>query len=122
LNEAASRRYTSVMAAYLWELDTALKTHGIEMPFPQRELRVRSLFGMEGPAALAALRGEVEPAGLPAAPPAPPLPARERETLARNDAQADTERQIREEAAERAARPASDGDDADADSGSGAAP
>jgi small-conductance mechanosensitive channel len=123
LNEAASRRYTSVMAAYLWELDTALKTHGIEMPFPQRDLRVRSLFGMEGPAALAALRGEVVAAETLVAPSAPPLPARERETLSRNDAQADAERQIREEAAERAARPASeDGDDADVESGSGAAP
>lgn len=109
LNEAASRRNTAVMAAYLWELDTALKAYGIEMPFPQRELRVRSLFGLEGATALAALRGEVVAAADTSAPPrSPPLPAGERETLSRNDAQADTERQIREEAAERAARPASD--------------
>ncbi|HTL15308.1 MAG TPA: mechanosensitive ion channel domain-containing protein, partial [Thermomonas sp.] len=37
LNESASRRNTAVTAAYLWELDTALKAHGIEVPFPQRE-------------------------------------------------------------------------------------
>ena len=121
LNEAASRRYTSVMAAYLWELDTALKTHGIELPFPQRELRVRSLFGVEGAAALAALRGEAVAAETSPALATPPLPVREREALARNDAQADTERQIREDEAERAARPAPD-HDADADSRSGAAP
>jgi hypothetical protein len=47
-----------VKAAYTWALDTALRRHGIEMPFPQRELRVRSLFGLEGEKALTSLRGE----------------------------------------------------------------
>lgn len=122
LNEAASRRYTSVMAAYLWELDTALRANGIETPYPQRELRVRSLFGVEGAAALAALRGEPVVVDAPA-PQAPELRATERAKLSRNDAQADTERQIREDAAERAARPVPEADDdADMDSGRGAAP
>ena len=58
LNESASRRNSAVKAAYLWELDTALKAHGIEIPFPQQDLRIRSLFGLEGAAALAALRAD----------------------------------------------------------------
>ena len=60
LNEAASRRNTAVMAAYLWELDTALKAHGIEIPFPQRDLNLRSLFGLQGAVALKAMRGEID--------------------------------------------------------------
>ena len=102
LNESASRRNTAVMAAYLWELDTALKAHGIEIPYPQRDLRIRSLFGLEGPAALAAMRGgAVDPAQAGTAG-GEALDASEREWLGRNDAQADTEREIRE-AEERAA-------------------
>jgi len=38
----------AVQAAYLWEIHSALATHGIEIPFPQRDLHVRSLFGLEG--------------------------------------------------------------------------
>jgi small-conductance mechanosensitive channel len=103
LNESASRRNTAVMAAYLWELDTALKAHGIEIPFPQRDLRIRSLFGLEGEAAFKALRGESVDPGPVAPAPGETLEAAERERLARNDAQADTEREIREEAARTAA-------------------
>ena len=55
------------------------------------------------------------------APHAPALREHEREKLSRNDAQADTERQIREEAAERAARPVPEADDAHMDSGRDAA-
>jgi small-conductance mechanosensitive channel len=42
-------------AAYLWEIHTALLDHGIEVPFPQRDLHVRSLLGLEGDAARAML-------------------------------------------------------------------
>ena len=102
LNEAASRRNTAVMAAYLWELDTALKAHGIEIPFPQRDLNLRSLFGLQGAVALKAMRGEIDIADVqPAA--AEELEAAERERLAGNDAQADAEREIREGEARMAA-------------------
>ena len=66
------------MAAYLWELDTSLKAHGIEIPFPQRDLNVRSLFGLDGAAALQALRGAAVVAGAPATQPAEKLGASER--------------------------------------------
>ncbi|QDH69006.1 mechanosensitive ion channel family protein [Marilutibacter alkalisoli] len=61
LNETAARRNAAVEAAYLWELDTALKEHGIEIPFPQRDLHIRSVFGRHGDDALAAL-GQTPPA------------------------------------------------------------
>ncbi len=31
-------------AAYTWEIETALKKYGIEIPFPQRDLHFRSGF------------------------------------------------------------------------------
>jgi small-conductance mechanosensitive channel len=33
-----------VQAAYYWALDDALGKYGIEVPFPQRDLHLRSLF------------------------------------------------------------------------------
>ena len=109
LNESASRRNSAVKAAYLWELDTALKAHGIEIPFPQQDLRIRSLFGLEGAAALAALRADAGLiGGTPPAKAATTLDSAEREQLARNDARIDTEREMREDAA----RAASDRDNA----------
>ena len=105
LTEEAARRNVAIKAAYLWELDTALKAHGIEIPFPSRDLHLRSLFGLKGAEAIAALHGQDA-----AAEPEPPhgsdeLPPHERAALARNDARLDTERQIREDA-ERAAQDA----------------
>ena len=58
LTAEATKRPAAVKAAYNWALESALRRHGIELPFPQRELRVRSLFGLEGEEALASLRGE----------------------------------------------------------------
>lgn len=49
---AAVKRPGSMMAAYCWALDDAMRRHGIEIPFPQRDLRLRSFFGEEGTAAL----------------------------------------------------------------------
>jgi small-conductance mechanosensitive channel len=114
LTEEAARRNAAIQAAYLWELDTALKAHGIEIPYPQRDLRVRSMFGLEGDAALAAWRGQ-QPEGeaLPGAKEPPALDPAERAALARNDAQVDAERQIAEDAArEAAAADAQAGEDA----------
>ena len=93
-------------AAYLWELDTALKAHGIEIPFPQQDLRIRSLFGLEGAAALAALRAD---AGLIGGTP----PAKAATTLIPPNANnggaqrraADTERGCGEDAARCGVRP-----------------
>ena len=95
LTEAAARRNVAVRAAYLWELDTALKKYCIEIPFPQRDLHVRSLFGLQGEAALAALQGRVASAAEASQPPeAARLSDEERARLARNDARADAEREI----------------------------
>ena len=105
VNESASRRNAAVKAAYLWELETAMKAYGIEIPFPQRDLHIRTLFGLEGTAALAMLRPGAAPAAdgtsLPKA--ATTLDSAEREQLARNDARIDTEREMREDAARAAA-------------------
>ena len=102
LTEEAARRNVAVKAAYMWELDTALKKYKIEIPFPQRDLNVRSLFGMTGSDAIAALRGErilpAEAGGM--AHPALELSEEERAALSRNDARADTERVIKEEDSE----------------------
>jgi hypothetical protein len=57
-------------AAYTWAIDDALRKAGVEIPFPQRDIRIRSFFGEEGEDALAALkleppRQEPEPAPAP---------------------------------------------------------
>ncbi len=57
--EAVSRPY-AVKAAYNWALHTALQRHGLEIPFPQRDLNLRGLFGLRDDEALAALN--LEPA------------------------------------------------------------
>ena len=99
LTEEAARRNAAITAAYLWELDTALKAHGIEIPFPQRDLNLRSAFGLSGAEAIAALRGEAPSTTAATTDAATVLAPGERAALARNDAQADTQRVIEEEAA-----------------------
>lgn len=87
LTVEAARRNAAINAAYLWELDTALKAYGIEMPFPQRDLNLRSLFGLGGDAALAALQGRhAKGAAGGTAHPEESLSTHERAVLARNDA------------------------------------
>lgn len=95
LTEAAARRNAAIQAAYLWELDTALKAHGIEIPFPQRDLHLRSAFGLTGAEAIAGLRGERPSAA--AAPEAREMDPDERSRLSRNDAQEEAEREIEDE-------------------------
>ncbi len=41
------RRPGAVKAAYLWEIHTALYKYHIEIPFPQRDLHLRSFLGMK---------------------------------------------------------------------------
>jgi len=42
VNRQGARRPTRTRAAYLWALETRLREHGIEIPFPQRDLHLRS--------------------------------------------------------------------------------
>lgn len=51
----AVKRPRAMEAAYTWAIDDALRKAGIEIPFPQRDIRLRSLFGQEGEDALASL-------------------------------------------------------------------
>jgi small-conductance mechanosensitive channel len=98
LNSDAVKRPSAVRAAYNWAIETALKGNGIEMPFPQRELHVRSLFGLQGEQALDALSAGAadsksthsKPAR-PVQPPAQTLSRGERAELARNDAADDVQ-------------------------------
>ena len=51
----AVKRPQAMQAAYTWAIDDALRGAGIEIPFPQLDVRLRSLFGHEGDAALESL-------------------------------------------------------------------
>lgn len=52
----AVKRPKAMIAAYTWAIDDALRKARIEIPYPQRELRVRALFGEEGGDALETLQ------------------------------------------------------------------
>lgn len=51
----AVKRPASMHAAYTWAIADALDAAGIEIPFPQTDLRIRSILGREGDDAFAAL-------------------------------------------------------------------
>lgn len=51
----AVKRPAAMQAAYIWAIEDALRHAGIEIPFPQRDIRVRSVLGREGDAGLAVL-------------------------------------------------------------------
>ena len=53
----AVKRPSKVNAEYLWHIETKLGEYGIEIPFPQRDLHLRSLFGERDQAALDLYRG-----------------------------------------------------------------
>lgn len=44
VSQAAVKRPGSVTAAYLWEIENSLRQYNIEIPFPQRDLHIRSSF------------------------------------------------------------------------------
>jgi len=88
LTAEATKRPGAVKAAYNWALHSALARHCLEIPFPQQDLHLRSLFGLNGEAALRALRLEA------AVPEPPPPPAA---TPTANDAVEDVKRDIAEE-------------------------
>ena len=72
VNADATRHPGGVSAAYNWALHSALAKRGIELPFPQRDLHLRSWFGLTGAEALQALRASQPPAaGAPSPTPDP---------------------------------------------------
>jgi small-conductance mechanosensitive channel len=56
LDQDAVKRPGAVHAAYTWAIESALARHGIEIPFPQRDLHVRSYFGRKDAEGLAVIR------------------------------------------------------------------
>ena len=51
VNLQGARRPTRTRSAYLWALETKLSEYGIEIPFPQRDLHLRSGWQVEQPPA-----------------------------------------------------------------------
>ncbi|MEE8306858.1 MAG: mechanosensitive ion channel domain-containing protein [Gammaproteobacteria bacterium] len=49
VNRQGAKRPTRTRAAYLWELETALNDYNIEIPFPQRDLHIRTAAGQPIP-------------------------------------------------------------------------
>ena len=103
LTPEATKRPGAVNASYMWALETALCKYGLEIPFPQRDLNVRSLFGARGEAGLALLR---DAEARPPAEATAELGEHERARLAGNDALEEVKRAAEEEAARRAAEEA----------------
>ncbi len=62
----AVKRPNAAQAAYTWAVEEALRAGGFELPLPQRELRLRGLFGEEGDQALTALKLKKPKAAAPA--------------------------------------------------------
>lgn len=52
LTPAAVKLPGRVIATYTWELDTALARHNLEIPFPQRDIHLRSFYGLKDEHAL----------------------------------------------------------------------
>ena len=57
LTPEAVKRPNAVQAAYLWEIETKLNKYGIEIPFPQRDIHLRSAFGKKDEEGLSLLPG-----------------------------------------------------------------
>ncbi len=60
LTPEAVKRPGAVNAKFLWEIDNKLREYNIEVPFPQRDLNVRSLFGSRDQQGLDLLRELLE--------------------------------------------------------------
>ncbi len=65
--QEAVKRPASMHAAYTWLIAEALDQAGIEIPFPQTDLRIRSLFGREGDEAMEVMTTGKAPRPKPAA-------------------------------------------------------
>ncbi|HEY4116008.1 MAG TPA: hypothetical protein VGM17_18270, partial [Rhizomicrobium sp.] len=77
----AAKRPAAMQAAYTWAIDDALRAAGIEVPFPQRDLHIRSVFTREGEAAFAALGYKPKAIEAPIEPPVPTRNDAVQETL-----------------------------------------
>lgn len=88
LNAEATKRPGAVRAAYNWALHSALAHHALEIPFPQQDLHLRSLFGLDGEDALRALRLEAS---------VPKAPLADTQVPTSNDAVEDVKRDIAED-------------------------
>ena len=87
LTADAVKRPGAVQAAYYWALEDALRAYGIEIPFPQRDLHVRSLFGTQQEEARSLWQGRAKPPKAPKQPkPDATLSKSERRELGGNDA------------------------------------
>ncbi len=64
----AVKRPKAMNAAYTWAIDDALRGAGIEIPYPQRDIRLRTFFGEEGEDALEALHLQTKPHAAPITP------------------------------------------------------
>ena len=73
--QAAVKRPAGMHAAYTWLIADALDAAGIEIPFPQTDLRLRSVFGREGDDALKALGLGASAPQVTERPTPPPTPA-----------------------------------------------
>ncbi|RAK50896.1 mechanosensitive ion channel family protein [Phenylobacterium deserti] len=76
----AVKRPGAMQAAYTWAIADALECADIEVPYPQMDVRLRSLFGQENERALRALKLEEPETAQPGPPAAQPS------ALPRNDA------------------------------------
>lgn len=77
----AVKRPNAIQAAYTWAIDDALRNAGIEVPMPQRDLHLRSVFGEEADEARSTLKLESV---------ASPARGRRRRAATTNDAVEDT--------------------------------
>ncbi|MDP1875469.1 mechanosensitive ion channel family protein [Phenylobacterium sp.] len=102
---SAAKRPNAMLAAYTWAIDDALRAAKIEIPFPQTDLRIRSLFGHEGDKAIDVLQLKR---------PAAPEEAKVAAISTTNDAAADVARPMPEPAPEGASEDAAQTAAADA--------
>lgn len=108
LNAGAARRYRGVTAAYNWALHDALEKYHLELPFPQRDLHVKSWLGLSGEQARGDAHERIRTGTVPArqGPAGGSHPA----TASENDAARSVTRDIAREAT----TPRTDDDDNDA--------
>jgi small-conductance mechanosensitive channel len=92
----AVKRPNAAVAAYTWAVEEALRGGGFEIPMPQRELRLRSLFGEEGEDALDALSLKKHKTAAPAPEAKPLVNDAADDLMARAQAEPQSEEAIRE--------------------------
>lgn len=85
----AVKRPAAMHAAYTWLIADALDANGIEVPFPQTDLRIRSLFGREGEDAIEAVHPGSKTARIGKAKPESKARPRSEPTASSNDAAQD---------------------------------